>query len=259
MAGNTSANEAATRLRALPELLLVVTLFAGYKLARLLIEGDIRAAFVNAWRIWDLERALRLPREVSVQHALLTHDSLLHMVNSYYAYVHFPATGALLVWVYLRRPEYYRWVRRTLAALTAAALIVHVLLPLAPPRMLAATGMVDTGRLVGPAVYGDPRTDTLSNQYAAMPSLHVGWALVVAVVLITVTRGRWRWAWALHPAVTVVVVVVTGNHYWLDGLLAGGLLSGVLLCNPPPGRRPFDSFAPAAASVGPVVIGERPA
>ncbi|MFC4019080.1 phosphatase PAP2 family protein [Micromonospora sp. GCM10011542] len=259
MAGNTSATGAATRLRALPELALVVALFAAYKLARVLIEGDVQAAFVNAWRIWDLERALRLPREVSVQQALLTHDSLLHLVNSYYAYVHFPATGALLGWVYLRRPEYYRWVRRTLAALTGTALVIHVLLPLAPPRMLAATGMVDTGRLVGPAVYGDPTTDTLSNQYAAMPSLHVGWALVVAVVLITVTRGRWRWAWALHPALTVVVVVVTGNHYWLDGLLAAALLGVVLFCCPQPDRQPYDPLGGPARPVDPVVSEEQPA
>ena len=77
--------------------------------------------------------------------------------NTYYATVHFPATAAFLVWMFLRRPEYYRWARRSLAGLTAAAIVVHVLLPLAPPRMLTGTGMVDTGRLFGPTVYGDPR------------------------------------------------------------------------------------------------------
>ena len=117
--------------------------------------------------------------------------------------------------------------RRLLAWLTAAALAVHLLFPLAPPRMLTDVGMVDTGRLFGPAVYGSPTADTLTNQYAAMPSLHVAWALAVAIALIGATTGRWRWLWLAHPALTLLVVVVTGNHYWLDAIVATALLGVV--------------------------------
>jgi hypothetical protein len=119
---------------------------------------------------------------------------------------------------------------------------VHLVVPLAPPRMLALSGLADTGRLYGPEVYGSPSSDPLSNQYAAMPSLHVGWALAVAITLIVATRGRWRWLWLAHPLLTLLVVVATGNHYWLDGLVAIAILGVVLLLVPRPavtaGRTP---------------------
>ena len=249
----------ADRPRALPELALVVGLFLAYKLARLLIQGRDDVAFANAWRVWDLERFLHLPGEETVQHTIIGHPTLLEAANSFYAYVHFPATAAFLLWMFLRRPAYYRWARRGLAGLTAAAMVVHVLLPLAPPRMLTGTGIMDTGHLVGPAVYGDPATDTLTNQYAAMPSLHVGWALAVAVTLIAVTRGPWRWAWLLHPTLTLLVVLVTGNHYWLDGIIAAGLFALVVLVNPWPDPEPHPFFGRAARQPMPTLGAEQPA
>ena len=248
----------AERPRALPELALVVGLFLAYKLARILIQGRDDVAFGNAWRVWDLERFLHLPDEAAVQQLFAGPETLLTAANTFYAYVHFPATAAFLLWMFLRRPAYYRWARRGLAGLTAAAMVVHVLLPLAPPRMLTATGMLDTGRLFGPMVYGDPATDTLTNQYAAMPSLHVGWALIVAVTLIAVTRGPWRWAWLAHPALTLLVVVVTGNHYWMDGIVAAALLAVVLLVCPWPGRQPHAFFGRTVPQPAVVAV-EQPA
>ncbi|GAA3341669.1 phosphatase PAP2 family protein [Amorphoplanes nipponensis] len=255
----TPAATEAARPRALPELALVVGLFLAYKLARLLIQGRDEVAFANAGRVRALERFLHLPDEVAVQHPVLGHPALLEAANSFYAYVHFPATAVFLLWMFLRRPASYRWARRSLAGLTAAAMVVHVLLPLAPPRMLTGTGMLDTGRLVGPAVYGDPATDSLTNQYAAMPSLHVGWALAVAVTLIAVTGGRWRWAWLLHPAATLLVVVVTGNHYWLDGIVAAALLAAVMLVCPRPAPRVPAHAGNAVPEPAPPVPVEQPA
>ena len=113
--------------------------------------------------------------------------------------------------------------------LTGAALVLHLLFPLAPPRMLAAAGLVDTGQVYGPTVYGDtPATDSMANQFAAMPSLHFGWALMVAVGLIVATRSRWRWLWLLHPLVTLLVIVGTANHYWLDAIVVSALLAVAL-------------------------------
>ena len=202
-------------------------LFLAYKLGRLAIAGDLTAAYANAAHIWNLERAIGLPSEAALQRAVLGHHGLLRAANLYYAGVHFPATAALLLWTYLRRPALYRWARTTLATLTAAGLAVHMLLPLAPPRLLSLTGMVDTGQAVGPSVYGSPTSDVLANQYAAMPSLHVGWAAVVSIVLIKASRSRWRWLWLLHPLVTLAVVVVTANHYWLDAAVALALLGAI--------------------------------
>jgi hypothetical protein len=218
------------------EFLLVAGLFLVYKLGRQLATGHTGEAFHNAHRVWDLERAMHLPDEVSVQSALLHGNAPVHLANIYYATVHFPATLAFLVWLYLRRPAHYVWARRVLAAVTATALILPFTFPLAPPRMLAATGLVDTARLYGPSVYGPPTSDHLSNQYAAMPSLHFGWALMVAIGLIVATRSRWRWLWLLHPLVTLLVIVGTANHYWLDALAATVLLGIALAVIHPPHR-----------------------
>ncbi|MFI6934758.1 phosphatase PAP2 family protein [Streptomyces sp. NPDC050287] len=232
MNARTEPSEAAPSATARPplvrELLLVVGLFLVYKFGRQLAAGHTAEALRNAHRVWDWEPAVHLPGEGSVQSLLLHSDTLIRIANTYYATVHFPATLGFLVWLYLRRPAHYVWARRVLAALTAAALLVHLVFPLAPPRMLAEAGLVDTARVYGPSVYGPPQTDHLSNQFAAMPSLHFGWALMVAIGLIVATRSRWRWLWLLHPVVTLLVIVGTANHYWLDAIVAGAILGLVL-------------------------------
>jgi hypothetical protein len=225
---------AVRRPRPVREILLIAALWTAYSIGRLAADGHVPEAFANAHRVWSLERFLHLPDEATIQHALFHSELLARTANTYYATVHFPATAAFLLWLYLRRPTHYLWARRALATLTATALVVHLLLPLAPPRMLAGSGLIDTAQRYGPSVYGSPATDSVTNQYAAMPSLHVGWSLMVAIGLIVATRSRWRWLWLAHPAVTLLVVVGTANHYWLDGIVAGALLTAVLLILPTP-------------------------
>lgn len=245
------------------ELLLVVGLFLVYKFGRQLANGHTGEAFRNAHRVWDAERFLRLPGEGSVQDALLSGENLVHVANTYYATVHFPATLLFLVWLYVRRPRHYVWARRTLAALTAAALALHLLLPLAPPRMLDAAHLVDTAQKYGPSVYAaEPATDSMANQFAAMPSLHFGWALMVAVGLIVATSSRWRWLWLLHPLVTLLVIVGTANHYWLDALAAAVLLGialAVIRLPRPAGSRIVRRSAPAGTPTAtPASAGKHP-
>ncbi|WP_433323554.1 phosphatase PAP2 family protein [Spirillospora sp. CA-294931] len=225
---------APARPRPVRELLLIIVLFAVYKAGRLAANGRVSDAFANARDVWRLERELGLPDESALQRLLLHSDALIHLANAYYAYVHFPATAAFLLWIYLRRPGHYRWIRWTVVALTASGLVLHVLVPLAPPRMLGDIGMIDLGAAYGPGVYGAPQTDTISNQYAAMPSLHIGWALIVAVGLIVATGSRWRWLWLAHPIITSAVVVATANHYWLDGVVVAAILGVVLAVFRPP-------------------------
>ncbi|MFE9448381.1 phosphatase PAP2 family protein [Streptomyces sp. NPDC006739] len=243
----------------LREFLLVAGLFLVYKLGRQLATGHTAEALRNAGRVWGWERAAHLPGENSVQSALLHGDTLVHLANTYYATVHFPATVAFLVWLYLRRPAHYVWARRVLAVLTAAALVLPFTFPLAPPRMLAATGLVDTARVYGPSVYGPPSSDHLSNQFAAMPSLHFGWALMVAVGLIVATRSRRRWLWLLHPLITLVVIVGTANHYWLDAVVATAMLGVALAVIRPPHRAAGTAERGARARVRvpeePVLVG----
>ncbi|MFJ7271779.1 phosphatase PAP2 family protein [Streptomyces sp. NPDC099050] len=228
------------RRRLIRELLLVLGLFAVYKFGRTLATGRTDEAFRNAARVWDAERTLHLPGEGLVQRLLLHSDALVHTANTYYAAVHFPATVLFLVWLYVRRPAHYLWTRRVLAVLTGAALVIHLAFPLAPPRMLGAAHLIDTGQVYGPTVYGAaPAADTMANQFAAMPSLHFGWALMLALGMIAATSSRWRALWLLHPLATLLVVVGTANHYWLDAVVATLLLGAALWLVPRPAGRPF--------------------
>ncbi|MEU9034945.1 phosphatase PAP2 family protein, partial [Streptomyces sp. NPDC048352] len=232
-----AAGKSGARRRLIRELLLVAGLFAVYKAGRTLSTGRTDEAYRNAARVWDAERALHLPGEGAVQRLLLHSDALVHSANTYYAAVHFPATALFLVWLYLRRPRHYLWVRRVLAVLTGAALALHLSFPLAPPRMLADAHLVDTGQVYGPTVYrAAPAADTMANQFAAMPSLHFGWALMLALGMIAATRSRRRALWLLHPLVTLLVIVGTANHYWADALVAAVLLGAALLVVPRPAR-----------------------
>jgi PAP2 superfamily len=231
------------------ELLLVAALFLAYKAGRIVLRGDADTATAHAATVWHLERLLRLPSEADLQQAVMSQHWLVVAANLYYAHVHFPATGACLIWLYLRHAELYLRTRRILTGLTAAGLVLHGLFPLAPPRLAGGTGLLDTGTLFGPAVYGPPDDDTLSNQFAAMPSLHVGWAVVVALAVIAATHGRLRWLWLAHPVITLLVVVATGNHYWLDAIVALGLLLVVHAVVPRTDRPHRDRAPEPAATV----------
>ncbi|WP_030765022.1 phosphatase PAP2 family protein [Streptomyces sp. NRRL F-2664] len=251
----TAGPGAAARRRLIRELLLVVGFFALYKAGRLLSTDRTGEAFRNADRIWDAERLLHLPGEGAVQRLMLHGDALVTAANSYYAVVHFPATALFLIWLYVRRPAHYLWTRRVLAALTAAALVLHLAYPLAPPRMLPAARLVDTGQVYGPTVYrAAPDADTLANQFAAMPSLHFGWALMLAVGMIAATRSgkrsRWSLLWLLHPLVTLLVIVGTANHYWLDAAVAAALLGIALLLVPRPPAHDPDPQGTGGVGIG---------
>jgi hypothetical protein len=212
----------------LREIALVGGLFALYNVVRLLAAQRVSGAFENADQLLRVERWLNLPSEQTFQALALNASDVIRVANGYYASVHFPLTFLFLLWLFLRRPTDYLWARRALVLASAVALLVQVFWPMAPPRMLSELGFVDTALAYGQSVYGAVGENALSNQFAAMPSLHVGWALLVAIVCIRCLESPWRWLWALHPVVTTLVVVVTANHYWLDGALGALLVIGAL-------------------------------
>lgn len=223
------------RLReAARELMLIGAVFGAYELGRHLVRDRAGIAFSDARSVLSVQRSLMLPSERSVQHLLLRSEDLTQAANVFYVSVHFPATVAFLLWMWLFRPQAYRWARTVLVFVTLVALVLHVTFPLAPPRMLPGEGFVDTMQLYGPSAYGRG-TESVTNQFAAMPSLHVAWALFIAVALVTVLRTRWRWLAVLHPLLTTAVVIGTANHYWLDAVAAAGLV--LLACLVVPRRR----------------------
>lgn len=215
--------------RILREVALLGLLFGVYNLGRYISARHAGSAFVHAEALIHLQAQLRLPSESEVQRLALRIPDLAQVTNRHYAGVHFPLTAVVLLWLLIRRPRQYAKARWALASLTGLALIGHTVFPLAPPRMLAEHGWVDTGTLLGQSVYGPAVDSGIANQFAAMPSLHVGWAFMVAVFLIRYTTSRWRWLWIAHPLITFAVVVVTANHYWLDGLVAIALALPLLM------------------------------
>jgi hypothetical protein len=219
----------ARRKRILRELALLAVLFGIYNLGRLISAQHAGSAFENADALRALQGWLGLPSEAQVQHLALQIPGLAEAANRYYASVHFPLTAIVLVWLLLRRPAEYAKARWALASLTGLALIGHLVFPLAPPRMFPQYGWVDTAQVLGQSVYSADAESGLANQFAAMPSLHVGWAFMVAVFLIRATSSKWRWLWIAHPIATFAVVVVTANHYWLDGLIVIALAIPLLL------------------------------
>jgi hypothetical protein len=173
--------------------------------------------------IWHLERVLRMPDEAWVQHFFLPHPSVVQASDFYYDILHFPVLILCLIWVYWRHRDHYPRIRTILVVFTATSLLVQ-LVPVAPPRLLTETHMVDTAYHYGQSVYTWGNGALEADQYSAMPSVHVGWAIVVCIAIVTVSRSRWRWLAAGYPALTTLVVVVTANHFWLDGIVAALLV-----------------------------------
>ena len=205
---------------------LLLGLFGLWQLAGSFTVMGSSGALPRARWIWHFERTIGLPSETSIQRVFLSHPLLIQFFNLYYDTLHFPVLIATLVWLFVWHRDDYRRVRTTLVGLTAACLLVQ-LVPVAPPRMLPRTGLVDTALLYHESVYtnvGGFNADQLS----AMPSVHVGWAILVAVAIITVARSPWRWLAVLYPVTTTLAVIVTANHFWLDGIVAAALLVIVL-------------------------------
>jgi len=173
--------------------------------------------------IWHAERTVHLPSETSVQRLFLSHPLLIQAFNLYYDVLHFPMLIGCLIWVYAWHRADYPRIRTLVVLFTAASLLIQ-LIPVAPPRLLPGTGLVDTAFKYGESVYTFGNGVLDADQYSAMPSVHVGWALIVAIAVITASRSRWRWLAVLYPALTTLIVVVTANHFWFDGIAAAILV-----------------------------------
>jgi membrane-associated phospholipid phosphatase len=221
-------------LAGLGQATLIVALWMFYLLCRHLFEGSAHAAGAHADQVWSLERTLRLPGESRLQGWVLHSDAAVRVINAIYQYVHFPVMLGSLVLLYVRRRDVYGWFRNVLFLTTGLALVGHIAYPLSPPRLEPGFGMVDTGLEFGQSAYAGKPGTGFTNQLAAMPSMHVAWAALVAIAVILCLRTRWRWLAPLYALAILIVVVVTGNHYWLDGVVGLALLAiSTLVLSPP--------------------------
>lgn len=208
------------------ELVIVGAVYLVYETVRNLSKGSQQAAFENALRIIDWQRALRIYHEEAVQDWALRFTPLIVASNYFYGSAYIVGTLATLLWLYHRRPDDYPLWRNTLMFGTLLGLIGFATFPLMPPRLLdvmgdgQAFGFVDT--LVSYPTFWSFQSSAMqsvSNQFAAMPSLHCGWAFWAAAALLPRVRTWWMRVVAVaYPVLTVFVVVATGNHYLLDAV-----------------------------------------
>ncbi|MEP6852576.1 MAG: phosphatase PAP2 family protein [bacterium] len=191
-----------------------------YGLARNAIDGGAGVARDHGHAVQRLQERLHLDPEPPLNRWVAAHEPLAQAMNYYYATLHFAVTIGTMVWLFRAHPRLYRGARTVLLTTTLIALLGFYLYPLAPPRLLPGYGYVDT--LVRFHTWGslaDPRVAERSNQYAAMPSLHVAWASWVGIcVFMCARRSVVRWAGLAYPALTVFVVLGTANHFLFDAV-----------------------------------------
>lgn len=204
------------------EAAVVLSLYSLWRIAGKISVRHTEGAEARARWIWDVQQWLHLPSELAMQKAVLPHPVLMQAANLYYAIAHVPATIAMLLWLFVRHRDRYPALRNVLAILTGTCLVLQ-LVAVMPPRFLPSLGFVDTAQLYGQSVYPGLGRGA-NNQLSAMPSLHVGWAVLVALAAVIASSSRWRWIVVAHPVATCLAVVVTANHWWLDGIVAVAIL-----------------------------------
>jgi hypothetical protein len=207
-----------------------LALFAGayylYRIVRGLVDGRATIAFENARTLVDVERTLGLFFEPGLQAWANGQEWIVTGANWMYVNSHFVITTTFLIWLYIFRNQSYYYVRNMFMIAMGLALVGYVAFPTAPPRYMPEWGFTDTvAAFVGPQA--EASANVLYNPFAAVPSMHVAFALMVGIPAIHIVQHRaLKVLWALYPAVVTFVVVVTANHFWLDAAL-GALVAGI--------------------------------
>ena len=211
---------------ALREASLAMGLWAAWVLIGSVTHPHVAGAESRGRDLYRIERWLHFPDEVTIVRHVAAHPWLAHLVDNYYLYGHLNVIVVLLAWTWWRHRPAYPALRAQLVLLSLGGLAMQ-LLAVAPPRLLPDLGFVDLANTYGESVYGR-YADGLSGQLMAMPSLHVGWAALVAWTLWRLAPGRWRWLGVGHLVLMTLAVVASANHWWLDGVVAVLLLAVVV-------------------------------
>ena len=209
------------------QILLFVAALVAYQAVRGLTAGDAADAAGNALQVIRLQDSLGIAVEPSVQGWALARAWAGELLSAAYIALHLPVTAALFVWLWLRRRAAYAPIRNVFLAANALALIVYAAFPVAPPRLVLASGLQDVLRTsVGVDLHGGALS-ALFNPYAAVPSMHVAYAILVGLAVWLLADAHLvRLVGALYPALIVLAVVATGNHYVLDAAAGAAMLVG---------------------------------
>jgi membrane-associated phospholipid phosphatase len=207
------------------QVLIYLSAYGAYSSARWVAAGDVPSATAHARWIANLEHGLHVGIERSIQRALDT-GWLIWLLNHIYLVAQFAVVPGVLILLYFRARHVYRGLRNTLLATWLIAVPIYALFPVAPPR-LAGMGILDTISDQSEASLNSHVATSFYNPFAAVPSLHAGFAFAVGIALAAATHRRWAKALALlwGPIVSLSVVA-TGNHYLFD-IAAGVLVAGL--------------------------------
>jgi hypothetical protein len=217
------------------DLLRQILLFCGaywlYRLVRGMVDGRAAEAFANARDVIDVERGLGLFIEPSVHAWASGSEVVIDAASWMYINSHFAVTTLTLAWIYLRRNERFYFVRNMFIVAMAFALVGYVALPTAPPRLMPEWGFSDS-------VAGFTGVDTdagasgaLVNPFAAIPSMHVAFALMIGLTMAQLVKRRWaRVLWWTYPLLVTFVVIATANHWWLDAFLGALVAAASAVC-----------------------------
>ena len=204
------------------EIAFVCGLFALWQVANGLTRGHTSAGLARGRAVYHFERVIHLPTERSAQQLIIHHHHVVRAANYYYDTAHLTLMVVFLVWLWLIHRDRYPFIRNMIVVFTGMSLLIQMI-AVAPPRLIGGTGLIDTAAAYHQSVYQTAAAN-IADQYAAMPSIHVGWAMLISFAIVTVNKSRWRWIGLIYGPTTFFVVVATANHYWLDGVAAIGLL-----------------------------------
>jgi len=210
-------------LDALRQLVLFAGAYYAYRIVRGAVDGQVAVAYENAREIVQAERSLGLFFEPGLQDWALNNQWVVDAANWCYINSHFLITTTFLIWLYLARNQSYYYVRNMFMVAMGLALVLYVAYPTAPPRFMPEWGFADTvTEAVGQASANN--ANLLYNPYAAVPSMHVAFALMVGIPAFKIVQHRALKAlWAVYPLLVTFVVLVTANHWWLDAALGAAV------------------------------------
>ena len=215
-------------LRLLSEAAIVIGAYMAYEVVRRLVATDSHDAFGHAFNIVRVEQELGIFIEPTLQKLIVDHHWLVTLFNWVYIWGYLPVICAAALYLYARHRDFYTRYRNAFLLSGAMGLVIFATLPVAPPRMLPEFGFVDTVHL-NSGFYRDIQQSDLVNEFAAVPSFHFGWILLVGIALIQANRS-----WAVRalgvalPVMMLLAIILTANHYLLDAVIGGALVLGAL-------------------------------
>ncbi len=211
-------------LRLWLEMILLAVSYGAYSLIRNAVPEHETSAFRHARSIWAFEQRLGIGVEKAINHAVNRVEWLIVGMNYYYATLHFAVTLAVLIWLYRGHARHFSAGRTVLLVGTGLALLGFAFYPLAPPRLMTNVGFIDTVAVHHTwGAMSSPSVAPVSNQFAAMPSMHFGWSLWCGLTIVLLARRRWvKILGVAYPLATLTVIVATANHFWMDAV--GGAL-----------------------------------